>query len=132
MVSKNKENCPIFVNYHKEDDISDTTKYEDHFINQHQFSWMSKSKRSLSSPDVVAIQNSNETKMRLPLFIKKNNDEGLEFYYIGDLSAIEESFIEDKMPSKNGDVSVVRVNFDIDHPVEENIYKYITNQDKEA
>ncbi len=127
MVSKNKENCPIFVNYHKEDDISDTTKYEDHFISQHQFSWMSKSKRSLSSPDVKAIQNSNETKMRLPLFIKKNNDEGLEFYYIGDLKAIEESFVEDKMPSKNGDVNVVRVSFNIDSPVEENIYKYITN-----
>ena len=26
------KNCPIFVNYHKEDDISDTTKYEDGFI----------------------------------------------------------------------------------------------------
>lgn len=128
MVSKNKKNCPIFVNYHKEDDISDTTKYEDRFINQHQFSWMSKSKRSLSSPDVIAIQNSNETKMRLPLFVKKNNDEGLEFYYIGDLRAIKESFIEDKMPSKKGEVSVVRVNFDIDQPVEENIYKYITNR----
>ena len=127
MVSKNKENCPIFVNYHKEDDISDTTKYEDHFINQHQFSWMSKSKRSLSSPDVKAIQNSNRSKMRLPLFVKKNNDEGMEFYYIGDLRAIEGSFMEDKMPSKNGDVNVVRVSFNIDHPVEENIYKYITN-----
>jgi len=127
MVSKNKENCPIFVNYHKEDDISDTTKYEDHFTSQHQFSWMSKSKRSLSSPDVKAIQNSNKTKMRLPLFIKKNNDEGLSFYYMGDLKAIEKSFVEDKMPSKNGDVNVVRVIFNIDSPVEENIYKYITN-----
>jgi len=129
MVSKNKENCPIFVNYHKEDDISDTTKYEDHFVNQHQFSWMSKSKRSLSSPDVKAIQNSNKNKMRLPLFVKKNNDEGLEFYYIGDLKAIKESFVEDRMPSKNGSVSVVRVNFNIDTPVEENIYKYIARID---
>ena len=131
MVSKNKENCPIFVNYHKEDDISDTTKYEDHFTSQHQFSWMSKSKRSLSSPDVKAIQNSNKTKMRLPLFIKKNNDEGLSFYYMGDLKAIEKSFVEDKMPSKNGDVNVVRVIFNIDSPVEENIYKYITNNGPE-
>jgi len=131
MVSKNKENCPIFVNYHKEDDISDTTKYEDHFTSQHQFSWMSKSKRSLSSPDVKAIQNSNETKMRLPLFIKKNNDEGLSFYYMGDLKAIEKSFVEDKIPSKSGDVNVVRVSFNIDSPVEENIYKYITNNSLE-
>ena len=29
---KNKTNCPIFVNYHKEEDISDTIKYKDHFI----------------------------------------------------------------------------------------------------
>ncbi|TOG56211.1 RNA helicase, partial [Vibrio parahaemolyticus] len=41
MVSKGKDNCPIFVNYHKGDDIADSIKYEDHFIDESTFGWMS-------------------------------------------------------------------------------------------
>lgn len=34
--------CPIFVTYEKKDDISESTKYEDQFINQQTFSWMTR------------------------------------------------------------------------------------------
>ena len=61
LVSPNKENCPIFVNYHKEDDISESTKYEDEFINNKEFGWMSKSNRKRNSPDVKSILGDNGT-----------------------------------------------------------------------
>jgi superfamily II DNA or RNA helicase/HKD family nuclease len=77
IVSKDKTNCPIFVNYHKEEDISSTTKYEDKFINHYTFQWMSKSKRTLESPDVKAIREYRQG-LRISLFIKKHNDEGGE------------------------------------------------------
>ena len=32
-VSSDSSYCPIFVNYHKEDNISESTKYEDEFVN---------------------------------------------------------------------------------------------------
>ena len=48
LVSSDNTHCPIFVNYHKDDDISESTKYEDEFINNKEFSWMSKSKRNLA------------------------------------------------------------------------------------
>src|SRR5690606_16093414 len=60
MISKDQKNCAIFVNYHKTDDISDTTKYEDEFVDQHTFKWYSKSKRKLNSPDVITIQSQAE------------------------------------------------------------------------
>jgi superfamily II DNA or RNA helicase len=48
LVSPDNAHCPIFVNYHKEDHISESTKYEDQFVNNKEFDWMSKS-NNLSS-----------------------------------------------------------------------------------
>lgn len=125
MISHDESNCPIFVNYKKEDHISDTTKYEDHFLNKYEFAWMSKSNRTLKSREIVLMQTKN---IRLPLFIKKSNDEGDEFYYMGDVTPIVDSFEQTIMKdSKNKkDVSVVKVVFSMNTPVEDNIYDYIT------
>ncbi len=130
IISRDKSNCPIFVNYHKEDDISSTTKYEDGFINNSTFEWMSKSNRTLESPDVKAIQN-YKLGMRLPLFIKKNNDEGSDFYYMGEVAPLENSFEQKKMDDDNGKkVSVVKLKFLLSPPVEESLYNYIIHDTK--
>ncbi len=127
IISPDKSNCPIFVNYHKDEDISSTTKYEDGFINNSEFEWMSKSKRTLKSPDVQTILN-YKTGLRLPLFIKKSNDEGTEFYYMGDVVPEENSFKQTTMPDDKGNkVSVVKIRFAMKHPVDDTIYDYITN-----
>ena len=123
---KKKTNCAIFVNYDKEEDISETTKYHDRFINNYEFEWMSKSKRNLDSPDIANIRNYKQG-LRLPLFIKKSNDEGTEFYYMGDITPILDSFEETYLKSKEGQkVSVVKIRFRMDHPVEDSIYQYLT------
>ncbi len=88
IISRDNANCPIFVNYHKAENISSSTKYEDEFINNSEFEWMSKSKRTLNSPDVKTIIN-HKAGLRIPLFIKKSNDEGAEFYFMGDITPIE-------------------------------------------
>lgn len=125
-ISPDKTNCAIFVNYHKEDSISNSTKYEDGFINNTEFEWMSKSRRNLNSSDVQAIKN-HKDRLRLLLFIKKSNDEGTEFYYMGDVTPIDNSFELTTIPDDNGnDVSVVKVRFSMNHPVEDSIYTYIT------
>jgi superfamily II DNA or RNA helicase/HKD family nuclease len=127
IISEDKSNCPIFVNYHKEEDISSSTKYDDGFINKSIFKWMSKNKRNLSSPDITAIRNYKSLNMRIPLFIKKNNDEGSDFYYVGEIYPIENSFemghIEDDNMKK---ISVVKVLFELHPMIDENLYIYIT------
>ncbi|QIH39178.1 DEAD/DEAH box helicase [Flavobacterium sp. Sr18] len=127
LINSDKTNCPIFVNYHKEESISSTTKYEDRFISNSEFEWMSKSKRTLNSPDVKSILN-HKSELRLPLFIKKNNDEGTEFYFMGDMKPTENGFVQTSIPDDNGKlVSVVKINFTMNHPVEDSIYEYLTN-----
>jgi len=130
MVEKSKKDCAIFVNYQKDDDISATTKYHDRFISRNEFVWMSKSKRKLNSPDVSSIVQHNMNKTRIPLFVKKSNSEGSDFYYLGNLSLIENSAIEKNIPDDNGKmVSVVEMNFQLENPVEKSLYDYIVTAD---
>jgi superfamily II DNA or RNA helicase/HKD family nuclease/SOS-response transcriptional repressor LexA len=125
LVSPDNKYCPIFVNYHKEDDISESTKYEDEFVNPKEFDWMSKSNRKIESKDVQSILGRNG-KIRLPLFIKKNNDEGTEFYYMGDINPQLNNVEQTKMNSDSGkQVSVVKIRFDLENPVSDSMYQYL-------
>lgn len=125
MVSPDNKHCPIFVNYHKKEDISESTKYEDEFINNKVFDWMSKSNRKIESKDVKSILGKNG-KIRLPLFIKKSNDEGSDFYYISDVNP---NINETKQTLINSDsgkkLSVVKIRFTLNNPVAESMYHYL-------
>jgi superfamily II DNA or RNA helicase/HKD family nuclease len=125
LVSPNYAHCPVFVNYHKEENISESTKYEDQFVNNREFDWMSKSNRKKTSSDVQAILGA-KGKIRLPLFIKKNNDEGLDFYYMGELSpelnSVEQTTMKD---NKGKQIPVVKIRFILDNPVITSMYEYL-------
>jgi hypothetical protein len=128
MIATTKSDCAIFVNYQKDDEISATTKYHDRFASKNEFIWMSKSKRKISSPDVSTIINQKENKIRLPLFVKKSNAEGSDFYYLGNVRYKEDSAIEKQLPDDNRNlVSVVEMSFILDSPVEKSLYDYIVN-----
>jgi superfamily II DNA or RNA helicase/phage repressor protein C with HTH and peptisase S24 domain len=132
LVSPDNTHCPIFVNYHKEEDISESTKYEDEFVNPKVFDWMSKSNRKIVSKEVHSILGKNG-KIRLPLFIKKNNDEGHDFYYMGDVVPQENGAEQTTMNSDSGKkVSVVKIRFDMKTTVSTNIYTYLHEKIKAA
>ncbi|MFT5886533.1 MAG: superfamily II DNA or RNA helicase/HKD family nuclease [Arcticibacterium sp.] len=125
LVSSDSAHCPIFVNYHKEEDISESTKYEDEFVNNKEFDWMSKSNRKIESNDVQSILG-KKGDIRLPLFIKKNNDEGVDFYYMGEVSPELNKVEQTTMKNDSGkDVSVVKIRFNLINPVTPAIYKYL-------
>jgi hypothetical protein len=128
MVEKNRKDCAIFVNYHKDDDISASTKYHDRFTSRNEFVWMSKNKRKLNSPDVSSILSQQENQMRIPLFVKKNNSEGVEFYYLGNIHVLNNTAIEKYMNDEKGkQVSVVEMTFSLEHAVEKSLYDYLVN-----
>ena len=126
MVSSDDKDCAIFVTYEKAEEITDTTRYEDRFISQEIFTYKSKNRRTLGSPEVKLISSQKENNIRLPLFLKKSDDEGISHYYMGELSVIEESIKQEYMGEDN-DIAVVTFSFHLDKSVEENLYKYITN-----
>ena len=67
--------------------------------------------------------------MCIPLFIKKSNDEGLDFYYLGDLAVIEGRVSEERMPTSDGkSVSVVKMQMQLSVPVAPALYVYITGE----
>jgi hypothetical protein len=125
-INSDGTSCPLFATYHKSDSISSTTKYEDRFINQSHLVYMSKNRSTLLSKDVLAIRNHKNSNMRIPFFAKKSDDEGSDFYYLGDLTALPDNFESTFMSSDDGQVSVVKMEFLIDKPVESNLYRYIT------
>lgn len=128
MIAPTKKDCAIFVNYHKEETISATTKYHDRFISRNEFIWMSKSKRNLNSPDVNQILQQHNSKMRIPLFVKKSNSEGNDFYYLGNMKIQKDSAIEKLIVNDEGkSVTVVEMKFNLDTPVEKSLYDYITS-----
>ena len=116
--------CPIFVTYEKSDDISETTKYEDGFIDNTRFSWMSRSRRTSQTEEVAALINQPENNIKIMLFVKKNDGEGSDFYYMGQLKY--NSFTDTTMKDKDGaDVPVVNIQFDMENPVPQNLYNYL-------
>lgn len=125
----NNNTCPIFVNYHKEENIASSTKFTEKFLNNSQFLWYSKPQRKLSSADMSTI-STKHSEIRLPLFMKKHNGEGTDFYYMGDVKPIDETFAETTIKNdRNKDVPVVKVVLELNTPVESNIYSYITTED---
>jgi len=131
LVNLEKSHCPIFVNYHKEEDISESTKYEDEFVNNNEFNWMSKSNRKISSKDVQSILGNNGA-IRLPLFIKKNNDQGDDFYYMGEVTPILNKVEESTIKNNAGKhIPVVKIMFQMKNPVETNIYNYLHDNTSE-
>ncbi len=76
---------PVFINYDKAEDISDTTKYEDHFVPgfRDRLIAISKSGRSLQSEDVQNFLKAKERGIHLELFKRDKNDEiSSEYFYL--------------------------------------------------
>lgn len=130
LVSPNNTHCPIFVNYQKEEHISESTKYEDEFVNNKEFDWMSKSNRKIDSKDVQSILGKKGV-IRLPLFIKKNNDEGMDFYYMGEVSPELNKVEQTTMTNDKGkQISVVKIRFNLANSVIAPIYNYLQKNGK--
>lgn len=117
--------CPIFVTYNKKEDISQTINYEDQFISKQLFSWMSRNNRKVSSSELEPIVNYID--LDIKLFIQKNNDEGIEFYYIGSVTPLSHEQLYREIDGKKQ--PIVNFKFKIDSEVKDELYSYFVNVD---
>ena len=115
------DTCPIFVTYQKNDDISASTKYEDRFINPTLFHWFTRSRVDITSPEVKAIEKREILKL---LFVKKSDDEGSEFYFMGEVIHKPNSIGNTIIGNKGEKLSIVEMFYIMQNPVESKIYKY--------
>ena len=119
---------PVFINYDKANDIQDTIKYEDHFINESQLIAISKSGRTTSSDDVQNFLYAKERGIEVHLFVRKNKDDktSKEFYYLGHMQAEIDKTKQFVMP--NTQKTAVEILWQLDTPVREDIYRYIVEE----
>lgn len=124
---KKTRTFPVFINYDKSEDISDTTKYEDHFISSNRLIAISKSGRSIQSEDVQNFLHAEERGIQVHLFVRKNKDDKIskEFYYLGYMHA-SGNVKEFVMP--NTSKTAVEIEWLLDVPVREDLYEYIINE----
>lgn len=115
------EITPCFVTYHKSEDIEETIKYNDHFISPTIFAWESRSNRKLNSPEIKNVLDSK----RILLFVKKEDAEGTDFYYMGDVAIINDSLQQSYMA--DSELPVVHFKFQLEQPVMKELYDYITS-----
>ena len=117
--------CPIFVTYDKKDDISETTKYNDKFIDSQYFSWMTRSRKTINSAETQKIINYEKDNLRLYLFIKKSDDEGADFYYLGPV--YPKNYRQTTISDKNGKmIPIMNFELQLKHAVRNDVYEYLT------
>ncbi len=125
---KKTKTFPVFINYEKDDSISESINYHDRFISQTEFIGISKSGRTINSKDVQDILHSHETGVRMDLFVRKNKDdnEAKEFYYLGRIAppTSTDRFKEIKMAD---DSNAVEIPYHLITAVRDDIYDYIVN-----
>ena len=117
---------PVFINYNKNDDISDSIKYEDRFESRELLHWVSKNGRTLQSNDVKTIINSNTNNTKIYLFVRKNKDDSQakEFYFLGRMY-VTDNYKEITMESGHKAVEFL---YKLDEPVREELYDYLTSK----
>lgn len=84
---------------------------------------MSRNNRKTSSPELEPLVNYNG--MDTYLFIQKSNDEGIEFYFIGQLTPISYKQVYRNINGK--DQPIVNFRFKIHDEVKDELYSYFVN-----
>lgn len=113
---------PIFVTYHKDDEVSESTKYGDKFHNPQSMHWFTKSSRTLESKELAPILG-NDVDMHL--FVKKDDADGKDFFYLGQVKSRNPE--QTTMPGASEQVlNVVTMDLELRSPVEQSLYDYLT------
>lgn len=121
--NKETKTYPVFINYHKSEDISDTIKYEDRFESSSMLIGISKQPRKVDSPDIVQMYNAEKDGVEMSLFVRKNKDDktSKEFYFLGKIKAVGTPI---PIIIKNTNKSAVEINYQLYTPVREDLFDY--------
>ncbi|WP_249028981.1 DUF3427 domain-containing protein [Tannockella kyphosi] len=118
---------PVFINYEKDSDINDETRYEDRFISSDKIIAISKQNKNLLSKDVQMFLGAKKENIKVDLFVRKNKDDktAKEFYYLGRMNATGKA---EEVVMPNTKVSVVEIEWQLETPIREDVYRYITEK----
>ena len=120
------QTCPIFITYHKNDEVESSVAYGDELLNQEVLKWYTRSNRTLESEEVKKIIYAKENNIDIHIFVKKDDDEGSDFYYLGkatpDKKTVQQSVMKDK---NEKEIPVVHMNMVMENGIDSKLYHYI-------
>lgn len=118
--------CPIFVTYHKSEEVDASVNYGDEFISPDVLRWYTRSNRTLASEEVKKILDSKNNGIQIHIFVKKDDDEGTDFYYLGPADLEDGTQTQSKMIDKNNkEIPVVFMNLILKKPIDNKLYSYL-------
>lgn len=123
---KDTKTYPVFINYDKPENIQDTVRYEDRFVDPATLIAISKSGRTLTSEDVYTAIHAKELGVDMELFVRKNKDDKIskEFYYLGKIWATGEAR---EFTMQNTTKTAVEIQYKLVTPIRDDLYEYITS-----
>ncbi len=123
--TSSKNQFVIFVTLKKGENFSGAQMaYEDELIDYSTMKWFTKSPRTMNSPEVQKLLQPEEWNIRV--FAKKSDNEGTEFYYLGEVKPVKESIIELEKLNQNGEKKkVVEMFLKFLEPIDVNLYRYL-------
>ncbi|AEV28680.1 DNA/RNA helicase, superfamily II [Sphaerochaeta pleomorpha str. Grapes] len=118
--------CPIFVTYDKDSESIDPgIDYQDKFISPSEFAWETRNQVHLDSKEPKAIRGEDPAgPFKSLLFVKKSDDEGTAFYYLGEMDFLS-NFETIKHNKKGQTLSVVAMRFAMKQRVSDALYDYL-------
>ena len=124
---------PVFVNYEKDPDISITTQYHDRFVSDRKIICISKSKRTLESPEIKRLAQAAQGRqgMRCFLYLRKNKndkDNSTEFYFLGEMHPTGQL---EQIVMADGKTSAVEITYELEEPVRADLYDYFLSSFEE-
>ncbi|MCI0130296.1 MULTISPECIES: DUF3427 domain-containing protein [unclassified Vagococcus] len=102
--------------------------YEEVFIDEQTFHWFTKPSRTIDSPVVTILRDSEN--WTIHLFIKRKynqQDRETDVYYVGEMNPIIETIEQNKKPTSDNTLkNVVEMDFLLKNRVEPNMYEFLT------
>lgn len=116
----------IFVTLNKGEAFSGAQMaYEDQLLDVETMHWFTKAPRKLTSPEVKIMLE--EEGWSYHLFVKKSDDEGTNFYALGQVIPIKETIEQEEKPTNQGtNKSVVQMNLKLKDPLPYDLFRYFT------
>ncbi len=119
-VDERTRTCPIFVTYHKAEDISASTTYEDELLDRRTMRWYTRSRVTLDKREALHII---ENEVALHVFVKKDDADGSDHFYLGRATAHDPE--QTTMLNDRGqELDIVRMKLVFDEPIDVSVYDY--------
>jgi superfamily II DNA or RNA helicase len=115
---------PIFVNYHKDESISSSIQYHDHFVSKDTMIWISKSQRRLNSKEIQSIITLFPD-YEVMLFVRKKASDEKHFVYLGEVNMHDNP---QEIVLKDGKTQAVEFTLGLNTPIRDDIFDYIVNK----